>query len=321
MRALLLLVGVLILLALFRIQDPAPATTIEPTPAAPNAAGAGWGRPCPAVHYPRSVKSVLTRNQTAYLSSLYFHGGLRWLQGRYFKLWGHINRTGDPAALGVIESVRTYVARNFGTDFVILNDFYSYKAINVTMFPLRHQDGNFWMTDSHGCRGFNLWVLLDHHGYNTAFSVLPLHANPDLYRGLDLFMNASAQRRIWSLRLKGLTKAGVLAEERTPLRIGDALVVRQPEIHATDKEKLKKLDGQWPWRLAIGFKLVTQGLIVDECAKSTLRTDPMYRAIGADPLLPSWKKGAQLESPFDYLEQYRRARGEAAPAAGPQMSE
>lgn len=58
-------------------------------------------------------------------------------------------------------------------------------------------------------------------------------------------------------RLSALPSEVTLESTRFPMNIGDALVVRQQEIHGTDQDQLKSNQ----FRLAIGFKFIRRGTV------------------------------------------------------------
>ncbi|CAJ1418676.1 unnamed protein product [Effrenium voratum] len=65
----------------------------------------------------------------------------------------------------------------------------------------------------------------------------------------------------WLFRLTPLPAGLVLKTQRFGLEVGDALVLRQYELHTTDQDPLQ--DHQF--RLAVGVKVVRQGPIVQYC--------------------------------------------------------
>jgi len=87
----------------------------------------------------------------------------------YYHLLTHLARHKDARAWAILERVRRVVRRRFGASFVVVNDFFSYRARGVALFQGWHQDGEFWLTadgSSAACSGLNLWILLDHRGMN-----------------------------------------------------------------------------------------------------------------------------------------------------------
>merc|ERR1719414_1591428 len=79
-----------------------------------------------------------------------------------------------------------------------------------------------------------------------------------------------------------------------PLSIGEALIVKQPEIHKTDHDDISKEQ----WRLGLGFKVVKHGTIIRGFNHSWNR-DPNTLLIQADPWLPGFDIGSPLWSPYN----------------------
>ena len=79
---------------------------------------------------------------------------------------------------------------------------------------------------------------------NQSFDVCELRQNPQLYDGQDLSIRRLGQ-------FDSCTASNI------PLRVGDALVLRQYEVHRTDRAPLEP----WQMRLAIGFKLMRPGVV------------------------------------------------------------
>merc|ERR550532_1244178 len=185
-----------------------------------------------------------------------------------------------------------YVQDHFGSDFLIWDDFYSYRNYELEMFPTIHQDDMFWSTANHDCAGFNFWFLLNHHQYKTSFDIYEVDKNPRLYEGINMNEIGSISKETWFPRIS--QPAYNAQRTNVPLSIGEALIVKQPEVHQTDHDNISK--GQW--RLGIGFKVVRRGTIKYDLKKG-LGGDPNYLHIRADPWLPSLDIGSTLWSPFN----------------------
>ena len=186
--------------------------------------------------------------------------------------------------------MREAIARAFGRGrFVVINDFYSYLAPGSRLFPNWHQDYEFWLTGGERCANFNLWVLLDHAHANHSFDLYEYPTERDrrndwfygqLYATVGAATAAPRNRSAapgprkappeepvpmvprsffsaHGLRERlpvGTPPAGAPPPRvsRVPLRRGEGLVLRQLEVHRTDRRALRA----GAWRLAIGFKLL-----------------------------------------------------------------
>ena len=175
--------------------------------------------------------------------------------------------------------VQSRISAEFGGRFIIVSDFYSWRTQGVVPFQRWHQDGAFWTTESCGS-GFNLWlVLASGGGHNHSFDVIRndganrlwyqrLHRH--LARGLgggNLSAVLQLPKRIAALGPgaaggaagSSLTTAGTREPEvsNLPLEAGEALVLRQEEVHRSDQRDLPRQQ----WRLALGFKVMERGPI------------------------------------------------------------
>lgn len=232
---------------------------------------------CAADDYPRTLPNVLTRAQRKHLSNVYFrhvHGRSR-PGATYYQLLRSMVKADEQEyeqTRAALAAVRAAVEKAFGDRFVVANDFFSFRGQKTRLFPAWHQDYEFWLTDSSRCANFNLWILLDHERMNHSFDLYEVRRNPWLYDALYSrvakagWTNASGAVPMLPVRyfqahghrerlpVGGSPPEGVAEPtvSRLPLRRGEALVLRQMEVHRTDKTKLHS--GQW--RLAIGFKLL-----------------------------------------------------------------
>ncbi|CAJ1426863.1 unnamed protein product [Effrenium voratum] len=237
----------------------------------------------------------------------------------------HTCRVRDARLKDIIEKIHHRVEEEFGPGFVIVHDFWSYRAPGSFPAPIMHTDPAFWMTGRHD--GFNLWFLLDHRDMAYGIDVLTKEDNEELYAcsalGLPhappfLFAGSKGKAggecpafvhriplRMWpmlfewqndlaqalgtlccifstwwlqkavslSKRLQDALPAwafrgllGIfgwlgsiyplppltLKPRHFELQVGDAQVIRQDELHASDQDPLR--EGQF--RLAIGFKFM-----------------------------------------------------------------
>ena len=171
--------------------QPAAGAVASAAAAAPAAACAAR-----ASSYPRTLNGVLGDAQRRHLPSLY----LSRVPGRLTKptsynLLRALVEAADAteyaltrAALGAVQAA---VASTFGDGFLVINDFFSYRAPGAEMFPQWHQDYEFWLTGDDCAANFNVWVLLDHHDLNHSFDVYEVERNRWLYDRL----HAKAWRR------------------------------------------------------------------------------------------------------------------------------
>ena len=279
-----------------RQREPAMTPTVRPRPAAKSSRDDTTSTVrdvgCPSASYPRSLRNVLSDPEDrAHLSRIYFERVLpRHDSPTYYNLLHHlaVNRA-DERAWSAIEKVRGVVHESFGPQFDIINDFYSFRSQRKQIFPNWHQDIEFWLTGP-SCDGFNIWVLLDHHRMNYSFDIYDVEANRELYDGLyaqhrghgrdqpplynttrPLFSPSEYVRRsptsggFVAGPLHGDKRSGQRRERVThgaygqvPLEAGDALIVRQIEIHRTD---MHPLDAH-QWRLALGFKVLRRDVAI-----------------------------------------------------------
>lgn len=184
-----------------------------------------------------------------------------------------------PTQVRALARVQSRISAEFGGRFIIVSDFYSWRTQGVVPFQRWHQDGAFWTTESCGS-GFNLWlVLASGGGHNHSFDVIRndganrlwyqrLHRH--LARGLgggNLSAVLQLPKRIAALGPgaaggaagSSLTTAGTREPEvsNLPLEAGEALVLRQEEVHQSDQRDLPRQQ----WRLALGFKVMERGPI------------------------------------------------------------
>ncbi|CAE7797307.1 unnamed protein product [Symbiodinium sp. CCMP2592] len=98
----------------------------------------------------------------------------------------------------------------------------------------------------------------------------------------------------WCFRLTPLPKGLELKMERFNMKVGDALVLRQYEMHTTDQDPLQPHQ----FRLAVGVKVLRQAPIIQYCytgpASRTRRTYPCLRW-GLWELLPDFYRQANLD--------------------------
>lgn len=235
---------------------------------------------CPAASYPRSLTAVLPTEDAKHLSRIYFDrvkrrgnsaaGSLRYYALLHFL--GHAAEVEFKSTMNILQKIQARISLEFGSNHVMINDFFSYRTDDNRMFPDLHQDYDFWVTSR--CTGFNLWLLLDHRALNTSFDVWDIQHNQDMYQKLysrhDLrrvsknarnrtggavaHLEASAFRE---LKERGAVGGIPATKVNIPLAPGDALVLRQPEVHRTDRQRLQP--GQW--RLALGFKVLERAPI------------------------------------------------------------
>ena len=138
---------------------------------------------CPAASYPRTLSRVLSEADAAHLTRLFFKISTRFKLKYYglLHLLAHQPQDEFAATLAVVRKLQARVEREFGPQFVFINDFYSYRREGKKLFPDLHQDYDFWYHPSR-CSGFNLWVLLDERGgLNHSFDVYDVQRNRHLY--------------------------------------------------------------------------------------------------------------------------------------------
>lgn len=230
---------------------------------------------CPAARYPRSLPAVLTRDETAHLARVYFeHVRPSWPL-RYYGLLHFLGQASEEEfarTMAIVRRVQARVRQAFGPQFMLINDFFSLRSSKHRMFPDLHQDYDFWV-HKHRCTGFNVWVLLDHHRMNYSFDVYDVRENRGMYSRL-YDAHARSMRdptrpkhrtnhtgtglphldanAFLELRERGGVNGVAAAKTNFPLEPGDAFILRQPEVHRTDRHRLRSDQ----WRLALGFKVL-----------------------------------------------------------------
>lgn len=227
----------------------------------------------------------------------------------YYHLLHHLGGRRDQRAWSAIGRIRAKVEAHFGEGFELVNDFYSYRSPTSRLFQDWHQDGEFWLTaDGHpslSCTGFNLWILLDHHRMNHSFDVIDTDHSRPLYAALynaarvgrrsrprtgnatgpvpfntqnAVFGSSANQRRKSLLHPAALSRTARRSGDsarpwiNVPLAPGDALVLRQVEIHRTDARRPEPDQ----WRLALGFKVMRR--------RAVLRRGDLQSPFGKDSL-------------------------------------
>jgi len=261
---------------------------------------------CPALSYPRTLPSVLDAEDLAHLASIYSDNAHRWSGRSYYNLLHYVAATPhDTRSWAVLRKIEARVAREFGGDgtrFVMINDFFSYRASGVRIFPEWHQDTAFWL-NGEVCTGFNLWILLRQRGgLNRSFELYDTSRNEQFYR--DVYQGRQGRqtpgaRTVWPASkfassfgayLGGMKRRGraLPTASRVELAPGDALVLRQPEIHRTDTGALEPTQ----WRLALGFKFIERLPLV-ELPDFDLRFGRDWRSVEArfPELLPPLQLG------------------------------
>ena len=232
---------------------------------------------CAANHYPRLLRDVISEPDRKLLAQVYWrriHGSLTSTL-TYFNLLRAMVEA-DEADFGelraVLARIQQRIAREFGDRFVVVNDFFSYRSAHTRrLFPGWHQDYEFWLTGS-ACTSFNLWVLLDHNRLNGSIDIYEVGENRWMYEQLyqlvggggghnrsaggapsmvptSFFKSYGGREQLMRSPSAGVPEPRV---SNTPLGVGDALVVRQLEIHRTDRQELQAEQ----WRLALGFKVI-----------------------------------------------------------------
>ena len=261
---------------------------------------------------------------------------MRPLRRTYYNLLSTVFEAPEEEAaktLAAIEQVQAAVRTHFGSRFEVINDFYSYRSAATRLFPSWHQDYEFWLTGN-TCSNFNLWVLLDHHGMNYSFDVYEVERNPWLYESLY-----SAQLRSSDSHRGGeRNRTGKAATPRVPilpmsyfrangrmptlpvappagstheiaqlpLDRGEALVLRQPEIHRTDRHPLTTSQ----WRLGIGFKVLERAPLVRlPLPESPFAVDLRFAQMRWPGLIPRLRRGSPFPSVYNLtsLRAYKTA--------------
>jgi len=114
----------------------------------------------------------------------------------------------------------------------------------------------------------------------------------------------------WLTRLKPLPKsAGPLKATQFPVEVGDALVVRQMELHGTDSAPLRPDQ----FRLAVGFKFVRQGPVsvysyTSPASKSRRRFPALRMPLGSTFLDPYRTPGLDMTPVDDALSKLQNTR-------------
>lgn len=276
----------------------------------PMVASASDEASCPALSYPRMLRGVLSDDDRRYLARIYFER-VRPSRSSltYYNLLRHLGGRREERAWSIIGRIRAKVEAQFGAGFELVNDFYSYRAASSCLFVDWHQDGEFWLTaDGHptlSCTGFNLWIMLDHHRMNYSFDVIDTDRSRPLYAALYNAARVVRRSRPRSAnatgvvpfntqnavfgssanqRCKGLLHPAALSRAarrsgvgprpwiNVPLAPGDALVLRQVEIHRTDAHQPESDQ----WRLALGFKVMRR--------RAVLRHGDLQSPFGKDTL-------------------------------------
>lgn len=246
---------------------------------------------CPAARYRRRLRGVLTRPEAAHLARLYFERVRSDWPLRYYGLLHYLSHSASDAefetTMAIVRGIQARIRSAFGPNFVLINDFFSFRSSNHRLFPDLHQDYDFWVFKRR-CSGFNLWVLLDHRDMNYSFDVYDAQQNRGLYRRLygahaanaaaayahgrarskhqlrhnnSRASSAAAEELVLphleSIAFRELRErggVGGVAAKRTnfALEPGDAFILRQPEVHRTDRHAIRPDQ----WRLALGFKVL-----------------------------------------------------------------
>lgn len=275
---------------------------------------------CTSLDYPRKLAGVLDEAERAHLARVFFER----VRGRsaltYFNLLSHLAaEPEDSRGWRAVEAVTERIARELGEGYTLINDFFSFRADGERLFPTWHQDGEFWLGDDGAspgaCGGFNLWILLDHRNMSYSFDVLELERNEWLYAELyarqyglpdprlapprPLFKPAEFARLSRGRGLRGLAGR---AERRqpvvtnVPLEAGDALLLRQVELHRTDTAALGPAD----WRLALGFKVLRTGTFAQASHPSSpFGDDARKLRLGWPGLLPDFELGGEIPLVFN----------------------
>lgn len=291
---------------------------------------------CPATSYPRSLEAVISGEDAKMLSSLYFE---RIRQQHKLKYYGLLHelalmREEDyQGTMSILDRIHRRIQDSFGPHFVIINDFYSLRSASSQMFPDLHMDYDFWNVDS--CRGFNLWVLLDFAGgMNKSFDIYDINLNKAMYEKMYGIADRQARQRNSHQRRRDVSgvsggsnstrglpylpatffrelreRGGVDGVRGTisniPLKPGDALIVRQPEVHRTDRQALSPNQ----WRLALGFKVLHRSPIVQSRTEfGPVSQDLAQIQLRFPGLVPIVQPGLPCESPANMPDPDRRRR-------------
>jgi hypothetical protein len=244
--------------------------------------------------YPRMIPEVLDPGDVEYLKQLYYCRE-RPDDLLYYSLLRRCYDYADSRLDRIFERIHQVVDERIGDDFVAVNDFYSYRRPGVSLFPVYHVDYEFWMTDRKD--GFNIWILLDHCEHDVTFDVLTKDNNAALYeifgatmppgflirhpntstysafkvnpspftseRGalfrfpwLPILLEKKIDRK--KVEMFQMVESSTLRREQFKFPgIGSGFVVRQEELHATERDPLKAHQ----FRLGVGFKFMRRDIV------------------------------------------------------------
>ncbi|KAG8457169.1 hypothetical protein KFE25_004386 [Diacronema lutheri] len=273
--------------------------------------------PCATLAHPRALRGVIDEAEREHLTRIYFDRVHDRSSLTYYNLLGHLAREkADGASWDIVERIGARVRAELGEGYTLINDFFSYRAQGLRLFPSWHQDGEYWLADDGtapagmACGGFNLWVLLAHERMNYSFDVLEVESNKWMYDALyarqyglpdashapprPLYRPAEFAQLS---RARGLRAFVDAAEPRSPrvtnvpLEAGDALLLRQVELHRTDTHELPPDQ----WRLALGFMVLRGDTFVrDPNPASPFGDDAARVRLGWPGLLPEFRKGRSV---------------------------
>ena len=218
--------------------------------------------PCTASSYPRTLPAVITADEAAVFAAVHDRIQQRpdGHKGKYYHLLNHLSQNLDDPAWSALASVERRLAAEFSRDFVVVNDFFSLRVGGKPrMFPYWHQDLEFWLTTP-ACTGFNVWLLLAHSDHNRSIDVLDEDANSELYASLyrrhlgrvDYSDDHLPPQALEELNYHDTHDGKPPVVSNVPLDVGDALIVRQLEVHRTDAVEIPA----GSWRLGLGFKVL-----------------------------------------------------------------
>lgn len=282
---------------------------------------------CPALGYKRSLRSVLSDPaDRAHLTRIFFEKVRGQSPTTYYNLLMYLARDrADERVWRILAKLEQRIEADFGPGFVLANDFYSYRSPNVRMFGNWHQDGEFWLTadpqlPTTSCTGFNLWVLLDHHRMNYSFDVLDAHHSMPFYNACYASRFGNRARNLTSpgplfspSESMSRSQTGILGwlppsargafrgrstprPANVPLESGDALVLKQIEIHRTDAHPLAADQ----WRLALGFKVLPKRPVCRRSFDDSPFGHDTHRVRRRWPgLLPEFTVGRDFPSVYD----------------------
>ena len=182
---------------------------------------------------------------------------------------------------------------------------------------------------------FNLWVLLDFAGgMNKSFDIYDINLNKAMYEKMYGIADRQARQRNSHQRRRDVSgvsggsnstrglpylpatffrelreRGGVDGVRGTisniPLKPGDALIVRQPEVHRTDRQALSPNQ----WRLALGFKVLHRSPIVQSRTEfGPVSQDLAQIQLRFPGLVPIVQPGLPCESPANMPDPDRRRR-------------